>query len=313
MPTNCGDDIGSQGARDGGPAFAPPTNVRDEDHNFGLLDIRDAAQEWFSRSTKGGSIDNLAETLESPNAYFELDYQMENDIQVTWLTGYSSMDRVNVTGDTAPFVISPRERSEDFTQYSSELRFTSGPGRIEWMTGLFWQDTDLQIFANNPRANIVRGMRFNDARETQEWKSIFGTVTFNFMNDRASLDLGGRWTDLKKSGWISQVSAEWIYDVNPCNPRGPDIVNGVAGTGDNNPATCPELHPDAVQITAADALNSRCRARTSTTSGSFPIVRIDGRRRRGSATGRAHRHDDSRGPRGHARASRRTVLACERR
>jgi iron complex outermembrane receptor protein len=253
LPTNCGDDIGNKGARDGGPAYAPPDNVRDEDANFGLLDIRDAAQEWFARSTKGGSIDNLAETLESPNAYFELDYQMENDIQVTWLTGYSGMDRVNVTGDTAPFVISPRERSEDFTQYSSELRFTSGPGRIEWMTGLFWQDTDLQIYANNPRANITRGMRFNDARETQEWKSIFGTLTFNFMGDRASLDVGGRWTDLEKFGWISQVSAEWIYDVNPCDPRGDDIVDGVPGTGDNNPATC-GLHPDAAMATAADAL-----------------------------------------------------------
>jgi len=252
LPTNCGDDIGNQGARQGGTAFAPPDNVRDEDHEYGLLDIRAAAQEWFARTTKGGSIDDLAETLESPNAYFELDYQMENDIQVTWLTGYSAMDRVNVTGDTAPFVISPRERSEDFTQYSSELRFTSGPGRVEWMTGLFWQDTDLNIAANNPRANIVRGMRFNDARETQEWKSVFGTLTFNF-NDRASVDVGGRWTDLDKFGWISQVSGTWIYDVNPCDPRDPaTIVGGVPGTGNNDPASC-ALHPAAVQLTAADA------------------------------------------------------------
>ena len=253
LPTNCADDIGNQGTQAGGLVFAPPTNVRDEEHQYGVLDIRDAAQEWFSRTTKSGRIDDLQETLESPNAYFELEYEMENEVQVSWLTGYSGMDRVNVTGSSAPFLLSTRERSEDFTQYSSELRFTSGPGPIEWMTGLFWQDTDLDIEANNPRASVSRGMRFNDAKETQEWKSVFATLTFNFMDDRASFDIGGRWTDLNKSGWISQVSSTWIYDVFPCDPRGPDIVNGVPGTGDNNPATCPQVHGDAIQVTAAEA------------------------------------------------------------
>jgi iron complex outermembrane receptor protein len=253
LPTNCADDLGDQGARAGGTVFTPPDNVRDEDLNYGLLDIRAAAAEWFSRTTKGGSVDDLAETLESPNAYFELEYQMDNEIQVSWLTGYSGMDRVNVTGDTAPFLISPRERSEDFTQYSSELRFTSGPGPIEWMTGVFWQDTDLDIFANNPRANIIRGLRYNTVRETQEWKSVFANVTFNFLDDKASLDVGGRWTDLTKYGWISQVSSEWLYDVNPCDPRSAGGGSTPPGTGDNNPATCP-LHPDALQATAADAL-----------------------------------------------------------
>jgi len=252
LPTNCADDIGQQGARESGTVYAPPDNVRDEDLNYGLLDIRAASQEWFARTTKGGSVGNLEETLESPNGYFELEYEMDNEIQVTWLTGFSQMDRVNVTGDAAPFVISPRERSEDFTQYSSELRFTSGPGRIEWMTGLFWQDTNLDILANNPRANIQRGMRFNTANEKQEWKSLFANITFNFMDDKASIDLGGRYTDLDKTGAISQVSAEWIYDVNPCDPRSAGGGSTPPGTGDNNPATCP-LHPDAVQITAADA------------------------------------------------------------
>lgn len=254
LPADCSNDIGNQGTHAGGVVFAPPDNVRDEEHNFGVLDIRDAAQEWFSRTSQSGRIDDLKETLESPNAYFELDYQMENDIQVTWLTGFSSMDRVNVTGSSAPFLLSNRERWEDFTQSSSELRFTSAPGPIEWMTGLFWQDTDLNIEANNTRASVSRGMRFNDARETQEWKSVFANVTFNFMDNRASVDIGGRWTDLAKSGWISQVSSTWIYDVYPCDPRGPDIVGGVPGTGDNNPATCPEIHGDANQVTAADAL-----------------------------------------------------------
>jgi len=253
LPTNCGDDIGNQGSQAGGLVTTPPTNVRDEEHEFGVLDIRAAAQEWFSGTTKSGSIHNLEETLESPNAYFELEYNMENDIQVNWLTGFSAMDRVNVTGSQTPFILSTRERSEDFTQYSSELRFTSGPGPIEWMAGVFWQDTDLDLVANNPRATVQRGLRFNHGRETQEWKSAFATLTFNFMDDRASIDIGGRYTDLNKSGWQSQVSSSWIYDVFPCDPRGPDIVDGVPGTGDNDPATCPEIHGDAVQVTAAEA------------------------------------------------------------
>ncbi len=254
LPTNCGDDIGNQGTHAGGIVVAPPTNVRDEEHRFGVLDIRAAAAEYFRRTTQSGRTDNLKETLESPNAYFELEYDMANEIQVSWLTGFSAMDRVNVTGSQAPFLLSTRERWEDFTQYSSELRFTSGPGPIEWMAGAFWQDTSLDLQANNPRASVSRGLRHNFANEEQEWKSVFATLTFNFMDDRASLDLGGRWTDLDKTGRISQISSTWIYDVFPCDPRGPDIVNGVPGTGDNNPATCPQVHGDAIQVTAADAL-----------------------------------------------------------
>jgi outer membrane receptor protein involved in Fe transport len=250
---NCADEIGNRGTHAGGVVLAPPTNVRDEEHRFGVLDIRAAAAEWFRRSSQSGRIDNLQEELESPNAYFELEYQMDNDIQVSWLTGFSAMDRVNVTGSSAPFLLSTRERWEDFTQYSSELRFTSGPGPIEWMTGFFWQDTDLDLEANNPRASVSRGLRYNFGNEQQEWKSVFATLTFNFMDDRASIDLGGRWTDLDKIGFQSQVSSTWIYDVNPCDPRGPDIVDGVPGTGDNNPLTCPELHGDAIRVTAAEA------------------------------------------------------------
>jgi hypothetical protein len=116
LPANCADDIGNKGTQNGGVVFAPPDNVRDEDQNYGILDIRSAAAEWFRRSTKSGRIDDLQETLASPNGYFELEYEMANEVQLTWLTGFSMMDRVNVTGDSAPFVISPRERSEDFTQ-----------------------------------------------------------------------------------------------------------------------------------------------------------------------------------------------------
>jgi outer membrane receptor protein involved in Fe transport len=252
LPTNCADDIGDVGIAASEVVFATPADVRSQDTYYGSLDVRDAAAEWFRRSTHIGRIEDMTETLESPNGYFQLDYQMANDVQVTWQTGFSGMKRVNPTAQSVPFLVSTRERYEDFTQYSSELRFTSGPGRIEWMTGVLWQDTDLDILSNNVRANIVRGVRDNTGWEKQTWKTGFATVTFNFRDDKFSFDVGGRYTDLNKTAYLAQVSGSWVYDVNPCDPRA-NTVNGVPGTGDNDPATCP-LHPDAIQITAADTL-----------------------------------------------------------
>jgi outer membrane receptor protein involved in Fe transport len=65
------------------------------------------------------------------------------------------------------------------------------------------------------RANVRRGQRYNDIWEDVEFKSIFGTVTFNFMDDKMSLDIGARYQDVEKVMSVISYGATWVFDVEP--------------------------------------------------------------------------------------------------
>jgi outer membrane receptor protein involved in Fe transport len=243
LRSNCASDLGDVGISNGGPFFAPPDNIREENSNFGAIDARAAVDEWVRIVGASDGLDDTNETVDSSNGYVDLAYQLSDDIVLNWQTGWSTMNRTNSRDNSnSPFLLNYQNRDEDFDQYSSELRFTSsGEGSIEWMAGLFWQKTDLDFISNSPRVNVRRGLRYNRGGEDVEWKAVFATLTFNFMDDKASIDLGGRYTDLDKIGFIRGWGAQWVFDVFPCNP---DFA-------DTNPATC-TVHDRAVQITEAD-------------------------------------------------------------
>jgi len=243
LTRNCSSDVGDLGISNGGPFFAPPDNIREENSNFGAIDARAAVDQWVKILGFSNGLDDTNETIDSSNGYVNVAYQFAGNVDLNWQTGWSTMNRTNSRDNSnTPFLLNYQNRDEDFDQYSSELRFTStGEGSIEWMAGLFWQKTDLDFTSNSPRVNVRRGLRYNTGGEDVEWKAAFATVTFNFMDDRASIDIGGRYTDLDKTGFIRGWGAQWVFDVFPCNPDFADI----------DPATC-TVHDRAVQITAAD-------------------------------------------------------------
>jgi outer membrane receptor protein involved in Fe transport len=148
------------------------------------------------------------------HAIVKLDYEFDNGIQVESLTGFSSQEYFTNRNSGGPFVSNPRYRGEDFEQWSSELRFTSpAGGAIEWMAGLYWQRNDLEVQSNVFRMNAFRAMRGNRSLEDAEWLSGFATLTFNFMDDKASIDVGGRYTEVEKFGHSQNLAGEWIvYD-----------------------------------------------------------------------------------------------------
>lgn len=245
--------FGDTGASRSGPFFAPPVNIHEENSDFGSLDVRAAVDEWIKMVGVSDGLDDVNEKVSSSNGYIDLNYEFANGVQVNLKPGWSTLNRANSRDNSdSPFFMNFQNRGEDFDQYSTELRFTSsadghdlGAINVEWMLGLFWQRTDLDIVSNSPRASVRRGLRFNESGEDQEWNTAFATVTLNF-TDRFSLDLGGRTTDLDKTGHIAGLAAEWVYDVRPCDPDGADPRN----PANPDPATC-ALHEDALQITAA--------------------------------------------------------------
>jgi outer membrane receptor protein involved in Fe transport len=237
IPDEC---FKGKGVSNGGPFFAPPTNIREENSNFGAIDARAAVEEWSRQVGIIDSFKDIGEDVETLNGYLKFDWTLANEIEVSWLNGFSTMDRANTRDNSnTPFLLNMQNRSEDFEQFSSELRFTSGPGDIEWMAGVLWQDTQLDFISNSPRPNVRRGLRYNEGWEKQTWMTAFATVTFNLGD--FSIDIGGRYTDLDKTSYIEGAAAEWIFDVRPCESRGADPAN----PENPDPETC-TLHRNAI-------------------------------------------------------------------
>ena len=250
-----------------GPFFAPPLYVAEENSYTGAIDIRDAAEAFATGAVlsdipveQGGSFDNGGtrghDNIETEQAYFDLSYTLDNDIVVDWTSAVLSFwrDPVRDNGNS-PFLTNYQGRIEDFGQWSTELRFTSPldayqvpGGTIEWMAGLFRQETTKDHTSSSLRANVRRGQRFNWLWEDAEWSTAFATLTYNFLDDRASIDIGGRFARISKEVFIAGYGATWVFDVRPCAPHPDDDTGG----GNPNPETC-ELHPDAVQVDPSTA------------------------------------------------------------
>jgi outer membrane receptor protein involved in Fe transport len=249
----------NKGISPGGPWFAAPFRLHEENSETGSLDIRNTMdawnkQLWEQTDGKAGSPYGITgiEEIHNEEAYLDLGYTMDNGIQVNSLTGYSGFKRLNVRDNSdSPFYHNQQDRVEIFDQISSELRFTSpSGGTIEWMAGLFWQKTGYNITANHASAVVRRGLRYNDhIREDQEWRSAFASVTFNFLDDRASIDLGGRYVDLNKSGAVAGVAGQFLFDSMPC--KGDRALDHL-GLGNADPATCTP-DPNRMKVAAADA------------------------------------------------------------
>ncbi len=222
------------GVSNGGPYFIPPDNIREENSDVGSLDIR-AAAEAFTLGDRNKTTLGY-EDIDSDNGYIEFAYDFANGISAEWLSGFSTFERdYALDNSNSPFMMNIQGRGEDFQQVSSELRFTSvGDGPIEWMAGAYFQDTELFAWSSSLRANVRQGQRYNVITEDVEYKALFGTVTFNFMDDRMSIDIGARYADIDKFMTVVGYGAQWVYDVEPVSLG----VGGPAGCTEDDPVPC---------------------------------------------------------------------------
>jgi len=209
------------GIRSGPRYFYMPAGYNNADANSGNVDIRGMAEE-----IRGDISGN--EKINPWDGYLNLNYRLNNDIELTSLTGFSRLVR-SYTRDNSysPFLQNMQNRTEDYNSWSQEFRITSpAGGAVEWMTGFYWQQTDLELTSDSIRGELRRPRRLNVAWEDGEWLSAFATLTFNFMDNKASLDLGGRYTDVQKSAAVEGYSATWIFDIEPVSRSGYVAVPG---------------------------------------------------------------------------------------
>ena len=260
--------------------FEPPIHLRTFVTSTGILDIRQAnnamTREGFATMTPIHAdkfvSDGIADRHDKSRIYFsylDLNYRFDNGIEVDWLSSFSDHQRTYLEDNrNSPFLIRFQNRLELNKSYSSELRITSpnngydfGDINIEYMAGVYWQKEDYDYGFNTTHADGAWGIRSARAFQDTTWKSVFGTMTFNFLDGKASLDLGGRYAEISKDASMDGIPATWVFDVTPCASGPLDHLGG----GDTDPNNCAAIDSNAIQLSPADVVITSNVAETGRT------------------------------------------------
>lgn len=228
-PTDCENGFERVGNREGAePFFKPVQGIDQEDASGGIVDITSIAKKLMEESSTHDDMDSY-------NYRLGLNYQLGNGISLDSTTAYIDYKRSSVYDNSStPIVTNLAYRGEIFNMHSQEIRVLSPREEVfEWEAGVFYQKEDLDL--GNPgdrkyqtvnlRANTRVPYRSQISWQDSEWTSAFGSLTYNFLGDRASLDVGARYTDISKQSYIQYFAATWIFDINP------DSADAVPGNG----------------------------------------------------------------------------------
>ena len=221
-PANCNDGFSRVGVQEGTGTFpAPIAGINNDDGRSGLLDIREIAKDWIPE----GNLKSR-EPLDSLNYRLGGVYEFDNGVSVEGIFGLVDYERDTFEStDESPFLMEAAFRTEVFDMHSGEIRFT-GPsgGQFEWSAGAYMQEEKLFMDpVRTIRATVRQGIRIHHPEQASSWKSAFATVTFNFLDDKASIDVGGRYSDVNKEGSITAEYASWIFDEHP-DPDGDGLI-----------------------------------------------------------------------------------------
>jgi outer membrane receptor protein involved in Fe transport len=211
---NCVDGFSRIGVQEGDGQFpAPIHGINNDDGRAGLLDIRDIAREIMPDGNLTGR-----EPLDAIHLRLGGRYELSNGIAIEGTYGFVDYDRETFeASDESPYLMEAAFRNEDFIMHSGEIRVTSPTGgQIEWMGGIYHQTEKLDMDpVRTLRATTRQAMRRHHPYQDSEWISAFAGLTFNFFDDSASLDIGGRYSDVSKQGGITAEYHTWIFDVDP--------------------------------------------------------------------------------------------------
>jgi len=228
LPSDC-DTKGFQriGYRQGSIQIKPPFGISyPSSSRSGILDIADITVDILGSNVS--SIDNISYIHR-----LGLIYNFENGGYIESTTAHVDYKRISMDNDSSSVVQGHfLRRGEVFDMWSQDLRYISARGgTIEWEAGLYYQYENLGLgnrgntkYATiNVYPNIQRAVREYANGQDTEWYSAFGSFTFNFLDNKASIDVGGRFTKIAKDSLAQTWGANWIFDINP-DPNGNGIV-----------------------------------------------------------------------------------------
>jgi iron complex outermembrane receptor protein len=174
--------------------------------------------------------------LDGWNAATKIEYVFNNDIALESTTAYveSNNDYMQEFSAAQPFMTAPLSRFDFLKQISQEFRLTSpSGGQIEWMAGVYGQwnhrDQGAMFIHAAWDTRVLPGPRRTNAYQDSTWLTAFGTVTFNFMDDRAAIDIGARVSNVKNTARHTEWTAEFIDENGSSDVA--DLVDGARITG----------------------------------------------------------------------------------
>jgi len=222
------------GVADGdGEYFLPIAGVRSDNNRGGHVNMVDLAKRT-ALATGVVNPDCPLCSQDSSDLYnyrLGLVYQFDNGIELEAVTGIVDYFRLeNEDPQPSPFFAEAGYRVEQFDMLSQELRLRSEAGGVfEWEIGAYYQKEDLDLTPSDDlRAGLDRPGRFNESWGDNRWASAFATITYNFLDNKASLDVGARYTDVHKESWMRGLQSTLIFNVNP-DPDGDGLMPDTAG------------------------------------------------------------------------------------
>jgi len=207
--------------------FSPIPVIRHSRSGTGYIDI---ATIDFSSDARFGGDSAIAnwyahDDFDNYNYLLGMTYTFEDGGSIQSNTAYVDFNRSTIHDNAnSPIAGNGQARGEVFDMWSQDLRyFSARGGAIEWEAGAYYQKEDLDIgnMGDPKYATIsIRGILFNPVWrygnwQDTEWLSAYGSFTYNFFDDKASIDVGGRYTDIKKDSFASQFGAHYIFDIDP--------------------------------------------------------------------------------------------------
>ena len=198
------------------------TGYNSADSRSGTMDILDFVRPVMESIGAETSIASR-EPLNSLDVLLNFTYELDNGIQIASNTGIVDYRRETYEeNETDPFVNDSSSRVENFDMWSQELRVRSEEGgTFEWEFGGYYQIEDLDLGpVLTLRPNLSEPLRTYKPWQNPEWKSAFASITYNFLDNKASVDVGGRYTDVHKEGGVTGQSATWIFNIDPRDSGG---------------------------------------------------------------------------------------------
>ena len=214
-----------RGFGDSGLHIAPPSYVvanTDPNNKYGVLNLTGLKpgdlgpdDDPFYRGmdlTKWLDADFSEEHLSKPwNSMLNLIYHMDNGIDLSALTGFARQVYSTQQNNTGPLNTEAHRTYIDYNSWSQEIRATSPTGgTFEWMIAAYYQLTEWDTLGLNWRAEPGTAFRSSANGEDDEYKNIFATATYNFMDNKASLDVGARYSDIHKTAFSDVFQADFL-------------------------------------------------------------------------------------------------------
>ncbi|MEM9085060.1 MAG: TonB-dependent receptor [Pseudomonadota bacterium] len=219
------------------PVFGPACNPS----IFGVPGFEDELDFRLARGGvfPNGKVQEDGNFLDLLNISLGMNYEFGDGhtlSSVTGLVDYDNRRLVDVDAGPGPSAFAQADRTEDFQQWSQELRLTSPQDQpLTYLLGLYYEDGELDYLqrSSNGRAGPPGNPLFDGVLsegtfvQDQTTFALFGSVAYE-ITDRLTLSVGARWSDVDTDAVKRQRTLTLDGD-----PASPALIAAAAAPGPN--------------------------------------------------------------------------------